>query len=83
MANFRRPIEPNEWQSVEETIGTFYNGRIDTLCDHVRVIYKAANDITDQELKDKIVNECKIIMVYAKRMDRKIQRLHGSKDYEL
>ena len=84
MAIFRRPIDDNERHSVEQTIHGIHSTVVDTLCDHIRVIYKTAiENIQDKEIKKTIAEECKICMIYAKRMDKKLKILQNVEDYYL
>jgi len=84
MASFRRPIDVAEWNAVESIIHEKYSDEVDTLCDHVRVIYKIADGKMDSpRMSSTIKEECKIIMVYAKRMDKKLKALQNVEEYEL
>jgi len=84
MAYYRRPIEAAELQAVDNTINSIHSTKVDTLCDHVRVIFRAASlGISDDSLRNKIREECRIIMVYAKRMDSALKQYKKVNDYEL
>lgn len=84
MAIFRRPIDIREINAVESIIHDRFSTDTDTICDHVRVVYKVAIDrVDDLQARKKIMDECKIIMVYAKRMDNKLKQFHDNKDYDL
>jgi len=75
MANFRRPISAEEINTVEGEIHQMFSpdGSINTICDHIRVIYK---------MTEKIMAELKIVMIYAKRMDKKLYEAKDRSHYD-
>lgn len=84
MARFRRPIDTQEWNEVESIIHEALTPSVDTLCDHVRVIYNLADGkINDPSVSSTIKDECKVIMVYAKRMDTRLKVLQNKGEYDL
>ena len=84
MALFIKPITREEMDLVEGIIGKKFSDKVDTICDHIRVIYKEATDSVDNiESRNIIMNECKIVMIYAKRMDGAFKKKMNVSNYEL
>jgi hypothetical protein len=83
MAVFRKPISIDEMNQVESLIKTRYSDTEDTVCDHVREIYRLSRiGVSDIDVRNIIQSECKTVMVYAKRMDKALKKFHKG-DYSL
>ena len=68
---FRRPIDDTEMRNAKDDIGGRFSTNVDTICDHIRVIYAIGKKVSDTSLQLGIMNECLIVMIYAKRMSNK------------
>ena len=57
-----RPVGKKEKEKAEKSIRTV-KGDPDTICEHIRGIYRIAeNEIRDRNTKARIMDECRIIL---------------------
>ena len=83
MASFRRPIDEDELRRVKDDIHGKFSNTVDTICDHIREVYRAAHKIENATIREQIENECITIMVYAKRMASKLVELNNNRGMTL
>jgi hypothetical protein len=76
MARFVTPINETELANARNEINEKISPVIDTLCSRIRVVYELGRQVKDTDLKLGIMNECLIILVYAKRMNDKLVEYH-------
>ena len=77
-----RPVSRKEKIKAEISLRTI-KGNPDTICEHIREIFRTAeNEIGNRNARAKIIEECKIILAYAKRMNAKLME-HKQADDEL
>lgn len=84
MGRFRSPITEKEILNAREILKK--TGLVEdiTICNCIWRIHKAIRELMDhQELKSKIISECEVGLIYAKRMDVKLKEYHGKGEYEL
>lgn len=77
-----RPITEEEIRDIETMINKRSLADQNTVCGHIREIYQIVmNKIENKEVRDLILDQCKQVMVYTKRMDNKLKSYQG--DYEI
>jgi len=78
-----RPIEEEEIRDIETMINKRSLADHNTVCGHIREIYQITADrVKDGEVRDFILDQCKQVMVYTKRMDNKLKQ-YSNGDYEI
>ena len=80
---FRRPIDDTEMRNAKDDIGGRFSTNVDTICDHIRVIYAMGRKVQDTSLQLGIMNECLIVMIYAKRMNAKLIEFNKGREVTL
>jgi hypothetical protein len=77
-----KPVSEENKREAEKGIRQI-NGRPGTICDHIRKIFiLAEKEMVNSPIQSKILEECLIILVYAKRMNAKLIKYHKG-DYEI
>jgi len=67
-----KPVSKKEKIKAEASI-RMVKGNPDTICEHIRVIFRTAEEeIRNRRTRSRIMEECRIILVYAKRMNAKL-----------
>jgi hypothetical protein len=75
-----RPITEEEIKYIEKEILYIPTLVVETICEHIRIIYKTVDEsVEDQTIKNILLNECKVTMIYAKRMSNKLQQVKESR----
>lgn len=83
MGKIVKPITPEELVAVEVWMKNIYSD-FDTICNRIRKVYNSVNKIEIEEnVKKSISNELKNIMIYAKRMDNKLDYYYHNNEYEI
>lgn len=78
-----RPVTEDEIRDIETMINKRSLADQNTVCGHIREIYQVTIDrVKEKDVRDFILNQCKEIMVYTKRMDNKLKK-YSNGDYEV
>ena len=77
-----RPVTKREKINAEKSIREVAGDKT-TICEHVRMIFRIAEDeVGPEQVSKKIMEECRIVCSLAKRMNARLVEYHQG-DYEL
>jgi hypothetical protein len=77
-----KPVSEEDKREAEKGIRQI-NNRPGTVCDHIRKIFiLAEKEMVSSPVQSAILEECRIIFAFAKRMNAKLIKYHKG-DYEI